>query len=48
MARIEQVVCLRCGYKWFPRSTVKPKNCSRCNSPYWDKPRKNIKDQVDR
>ena len=36
---IEKLKCLRCGYEWFPRSTFKPKHCSKCNSPYWDKPR---------
>ncbi len=36
---IEKKKCLRCGYKWFPRSIKKPHNCPKCNSPYWDKKR---------
>lgn len=34
--------CLRCGHKWHPRSDRRPDRCPnrKCNSPYWDKPRK--------
>ncbi len=32
--------CLRCGHKWLPRRPVAPKACPKCNSPYWNKPRK--------
>lgn len=32
--------CQRCGYKWIPRQPKKPKACAGCNSPYWDKPRR--------
>lgn len=33
--------CLRCGYKWFPKSEKLPKTCPnpKCKSPYWNKPR---------
>lgn len=31
--------CLRCGYEWIPRQPKKPKQCARCNSPYWNKPK---------
>lgn len=31
--------CLRCGHRWVPR-IPKPRHCARCNSPYWDRPRK--------
>ena len=34
-------VCERCGHEWFPRAPELPKVCPKCNSPYWDKPRKN-------
>ena len=35
------VKCGRCEYKWIPKHKNKlPKNCPRCNSPYWNKPRK--------
>ncbi len=36
---IHHLKCTRCGHTWFPRSTAKPKNCAKCRSPYWDKPR---------
>ena len=32
--------CLRCGHKWHPRSDRRPDRCPKCNSPYWDRPRK--------
>ena len=31
--------CLRCGHEWYPRRFEKPKVCSKCNSPYWNKKR---------
>jgi DNA-directed RNA polymerase subunit RPC12/RpoP len=30
--------CLRCNRKWIPRKDS-PKNCPKCNSPYWNKKR---------
>ena len=36
---ILQRTCNRCGYTWWPRSTKRPSECPKCNSPYWDKPR---------
>lgn len=30
--------CLRCGWRWHPRSNKKPDRCPKCNSPYWDSP----------
>lgn len=36
---IEQVTCLRCGFKWFPRTEAKPVLCRGCHSPYWHLPR---------
>lgn len=39
--RIKLLHCLRCDYDWWPRKIgEKPKFCPRCNSPYWDKPRR--------
>ena len=30
----------RCGYEWVPRLTAEvPRVCSRCKSPYWNRPR---------
>lgn len=31
--------CLRCGHTWIPRKPAPPKNCPRCISPYWNKPK---------
>ena len=32
--------CERCAYEWVPRSTTEvPRVCSRCKSPYWNRPR---------
>ena len=28
--------CERCGHKWVPRFSGKPKVCPKCKSPYWD------------
>ena len=35
------LTCNRCGYEWarHPGATRDPKNCSRCKSPYYNKPR---------
>ena len=33
------LTCLRCGHNWLQRFDRLPKNCPRCNSPYWDRPR---------
>jgi predicted Zn-ribbon and HTH transcriptional regulator len=30
--------CLRCDYEWLKRA-VYPRNCPRCKSPAWDRPR---------
>ena len=34
--------CKRCGHTWPPRKNKKPKNCPRCNSPYWDTQRRAV------
>lgn len=36
---ISELECLRCDYKWFPKSPTKPKVCPRCKSRVWMKPR---------
>jgi Zn finger protein HypA/HybF involved in hydrogenase expression len=36
--------CERCSYEWASRKVSPerlPKCCPRCNSPYWNSPRKN-------
>jgi predicted Zn-ribbon and HTH transcriptional regulator len=30
--------CLRCEYEWLKRKEY-PRNCPRCKSPAWDRPR---------
>lgn len=40
------VVCLRCGHeRWLTTKSVmenkRPGYCIKCNSPYWDRPRRN-------
>jgi len=39
---VSELRCLRCGYRWFPRSPKQPAHCPnpRCNSPYWNRPRR--------
>ena len=32
--------CTRCGHIWIQKNKFKkPRRCSACNSPYWDRPR---------
>ena len=46
---VEQLICLRCNYKWFPRiingKAKIPSTCpaKQCRSPYWQTPRKTDK-----
>ena len=44
-------LCERCGHKWLPKEETKdkPKVCPKCNSPYWDMPRRLdiVKKQLD-
>jgi len=39
--------CLRCGHSWIRRKATHPKNCPKCISPYWDKPRRVNKNKQD-
>ena len=32
--------CLRCDYHWTPYASKRPRRCARCQSPYWDLPRR--------
>jgi predicted Zn-ribbon and HTH transcriptional regulator len=38
---INQQTCVRCGFKWFPRTQKLPSYCAnpQCRSPYWNKSR---------
>lgn len=33
-----QLTCVRCGYKWTPR-TKRPKKCPECEAPWWFPPK---------
>jgi len=35
------LTCKRCLHRWYPRITTPPKRCPQCQSPYWNKERKN-------
>lgn len=37
---LPHLTCTRCGHSWTPRTGKPPRNCPGCNSPYWDKARK--------
>jgi predicted Zn-ribbon and HTH transcriptional regulator len=38
--------CERCGHEWVPNDiNIEPKVCPKCKSPYWNKPRRKIKDK---
>jgi len=36
-----QLLCLRCGHKWYPKivkgKIKNPGTCAKCRSKYWDK-----------
>lgn len=34
--------CFRCYHAWKKRKAKNPKTCSKCNSPYWNKPRRRV------
>jgi len=35
----KKLKCLRCEHEWVPRQED-VRRCPKCNSPYWDKPKK--------
>jgi predicted Zn-ribbon and HTH transcriptional regulator len=35
--------CERCGHKWIARKKREPRICPKCNSAWFDTPRKNKK-----
>ena len=47
-SKIYQFNCLRCAHVWWPRSYNLPRRCPACNSPYWDRPRRERKIKVRR
>ena len=42
MPELKKLKCLRCGHEWVPNIT-NPITCPKCKSPYWNKPRKEVK-----
>jgi DNA-directed RNA polymerase subunit RPC12/RpoP len=36
---LQSLKCLRCGYEWVPKSLNDPRQCPKCNSRYWNKPK---------
>ena len=39
----KKLKCLRCGHEWVPRQED-VRRCPKCDSPYWDTPRKKGKE----
>ncbi|MBI5332291.1 MAG: type II toxin-antitoxin system death-on-curing family toxin [Candidatus Aenigmarchaeota archaeon] len=37
--------CFRCYHTWKKRKENNPKNCPKCKSPYWNRPRKRVSKQ---
>ena len=31
--------CVRCGHMWLRRVVTQPVKCPKCQSPYWDRPK---------
>jgi len=46
------LVCLRCGYgtdpakPWIQRRPNRPRQCWKCKTPYWDRPRMRAKKET--
>ncbi len=38
----DTLFCFRCYHTWKKRKSENPNNCPKCNSPYWNRPRKRI------
>ena len=37
--KIDKLTCLRCLAEWHPRAEKFPKQCAKCRSIFWNKPR---------
>lgn len=42
MKTLEQLVCEKCGYRWFQRTASKPVKCPECQSRSWDEKQNKI------
>lgn len=40
--KLKKLECKRCEYGWVAR-TEEPKVCPQCKSPYWNVPRRQVK-----
>lgn len=39
--QVEACKCNQCGYVWLPREgNPNPIACSKCKSPFWDRPKR--------
>lgn len=38
----DTLFCFRCYHTWKKRRSKNPNHCPKCNSPYWNKPRKRV------
>ena len=38
----DTLFCFRCYHNWKKRKLKNPNNCPKCNSPYWNRPRKKV------
>lgn len=38
----DTLFCFRCYHTWKKRRVENPKTCPKCNSPYWNRPRKKV------
>jgi DNA-directed RNA polymerase subunit RPC12/RpoP len=43
---LKRYECLRCNHKWIPRKDEIPIVCPKCHNPYWNKLRKEVKDDA--
>lgn len=39
MRRVSEKTCLKCGYRWLPRSVNRPGVCPICKHRKWDEPK---------
>ena len=44
--KITKLTCLRCGHSWWPKTPDRPMLCAKCRSAYWERPKKNKKEET--
>lgn len=42
MKTLSQLICEKCGYRWFQRTPSKPVKCPECQSRRWDEKQNKI------